>query len=126
MIVKKVLNKIKVFEERTQDTGWINLTLQNNWTTSSSQNTPAYRKKNGVVYLRGLIYASADTTNRNFATLPTDCLPTGIKNNLYFCTSVNGNIMRNVQITKNGVLMAPGALEQGQWFQLEGISFPVE
>lgn len=36
------------------DSGWINITLTNSWVTNGGL-TPAYRKLNGVVYLRGRI-----------------------------------------------------------------------
>ena len=124
-LLKTILNKLKGLEEKTDDTGWIKLTLQNSWTTRSGQNVPAYRKKNGYVYLHGLVYAGTDTSNRIIATLPADCIPTGTTNNLYFATAVNGNVCRNVQIQTDGGILAPGALEEGQWFPLEGISFPV-
>ena len=124
-LLKTVLNKLKGLEGKTEDTGWINLTLQNSWTTRSGQNVPAYRKKNGVVYLRGLVYAGADTSVRELARLPAGCTPTGTINNLYFTVAQNGNVCRNVQIQTDGDILAPGDLVQGQWFPLEGISFPV-
>ena len=124
-LLKIILNKIKGLEEKTKDTNWIKLTLQNSWTNRSGQNMPSYEKKNGYVYLHGLVYAGADTSNRIVATLPADCIPTGITNNLYFVTAVNGNVCRNVQVQTDGGILAPGELAQGQWFPLEGISFPV-
>lgn len=124
-LLKTILNKLKGLEEKTDDTGWIKLTLQNSWTTRSGQNVPAYRKKNGIVYLRGLVYAGTNTSERILANLPMGCIPTGIINNLYFTVAQNGNVCRTVQIQKDGGILAPGDLVQGQWFPLEGVSFPV-
>lgn len=122
---KKTKQKLEEYENKLEDSGWINLTLKNSWTTHSGQNVPAYRRKNGVVYLRGLVYAGTDTSERILAILPTDCIPGGINNNLYFTVAQNRNVCRNVQIQKDGGILAPGDLAQGQWFPLEGISFPV-
>lgn len=129
LLIKKILQKIKELDGKVQDSGWQNLTLINNWTTNSSQNIPAYKKKNGVVYLRGLVYGSADVTERIFAKLPVDLIPSGIIANLYFTTTAGGSSNREVntlQIQKDGNILAPKVLTQGLWFPLDGISFPVD
>lgn len=47
LLIKKILNKIKVFEERTQDSGWQDLTLLTGWQNHSAGQNPAqYEKKN--------------------------------------------------------------------------------
>lgn len=49
------------------DTGWVDLTLENGWTAQSVEGTPGYRRKNGVVYLRGRVSGGSAT---RIATLP--------------------------------------------------------
>lgn len=127
-LLKTVLNKLKGLEERTEDTGWRNLTLLNNWTTRSGQNVPSYCKKNGVVYLHGLVYGGANVTERICAKLPADIIPSGIITNLYFTTTTGGSSNREVstlQIQTDGYILAPKILTQGEWVPLDGISFPV-
>lgn len=133
LLIKKILNKIKVFEERTQDSGWQDLTLQTGWQEHSSgaQNPPQYEKKNGMVFLHGCAMTSTGTTSsdRNIAQLPQGFRPSGIVNNLYFTARiVSGaeSIIGHVQITKTGIIMAPSNLAASDWLALEGISFPVE
>ncbi len=53
------------------DTGWINLTLINGW---SSGQLPQYRRKNGVVYLKGRPTGGSSTT---IAQLPVGFRPGG-------------------------------------------------
>lgn len=53
-----------------KDTGWINLTIVNNWAAGAGASTPQYRKIGSVVYLRGSVVADGDETNVAFATLP--------------------------------------------------------
>ena len=128
LLIKKILQKLKVLEERTEDTGWRNLTLLNNWTTRSGQNVPSYCKKNGVVYLHGLVYGGANVTERICAKLPADIIPSGIITNLYFTTTTGGSSNREVstlQIQTDGYILAPKILTQGEWVPLDGISFPV-
>ena len=127
-LLKQILQKLKVLEERTGDTGWRNLTLLNNWTTRSGQNVPSYCKKNGVVYLHGLVYGGANVTERICAKLPADIIPSGIITNLYFTTTTGGSSNRKVstlQIQTDGYILAPKILTQGEWIPLDGISFPV-
>lgn len=52
------------------DSGWINMTLAGAWATSGGI-TPAYRKLNGVVYLRGRVASGTGT----IATLPVGFRP---------------------------------------------------
>ena len=125
---KKNKQKLEEHDGKLADTGWINLSLLNNWTTRSGQNVPSYCKKNGVVYLHGLIYAGDNVTERIFTKLPADIIPSGIITNLYFTTTAGGSSNREVntlQIQKDGYVLAPKILTRGQWFPLDGISFPV-
>ena len=132
-LLKSILNKIRKLEEKTEDTGWLDLELLNGWQEHSSgaQNPPQYEKKNGIVYLHGCVLTNTDTAsgNRNIAQLPVGCRPSGTVNNLYYTARIISgaeSIIGHVQITKTGIIMGPGNLKQNDWFALEGISFPVE
>lgn len=57
----------------TQDTGWIDLTLTNGWTESSSNFTPQYRMRNGIVALRGRV--TGGTPSASIAALPAAIQP---------------------------------------------------
>lgn len=128
LLIKKILQKIKEFENKTQDSGWQNLTLLNNWQLyTSSQNIAQYRKKDGIVYLHGVIHSTEVTTvqNRNIAQLPTDCIPTGIRNNLYFPIHLSNKNTSTIQITTEGMIFGEINIPTGVWISLDGISFPV-
>ena len=133
LLIKKILQKIKDFEERTKDSGWINLELLTGWQEHSSgaQNPPQYEKKNGIVFLHGCAMTSTGTSssNRNIAQLPEGFRPSGTVNNLYYTVRISSgaeSIIGHVQITKTGIIMAPSNLKAYDWLALEGISFPVE
>ena len=126
LLIKKILQKIKELDKKTQDSGWQNLQFMNSWHNNSSQNPAQYRKVGKTVYLRGLVY-NGGNPNRNVAQLPDGYFPTNLVSNLYFITRISGSIQSNpsVQITKQGVLTAPSNMTDGQWFELDGISFLV-
>lgn len=131
MQTKKEMEAIKALSKKTEDTGWVNSTLLNDWGehSSNNQNPPQYRKKGGVVYLHGCVMAVAgtNTSNRNIAQLQQGFRPSGTVNNLYFTvrtTSSGESILSHIQITVSGIIMAPSGLKQGDWFALDGISFP--
>lgn len=126
LLIKKILQKIKEHENKMQDSGWQNLQFMNSWHNDSSQNSAQYRKVGNIVYLRGVIY-NGGNTNRNAAQLPTGYFPTNLVSNLYFITRVDASIQASpsVQITKQGVLIAPANMTNGQRFELDGISFLV-
>ena len=130
-LLTTVLNKLKVLEGKTENTGWKDLTLLTGWQNhSAGQNSPAYIKKNGVVYLHGCVLTNtgtASSSNRNIAQLPSGFRPSGIKNNLYFTAkTVSGaeSILSHIQITTTGIIMSPSNLKASDWLALDGISFP--
>lgn len=53
----------------SKDTGWVRLTLASGWTAAANWPSPAYRVKNGVVFLRGRLNATAAAGTTMF-TLP--------------------------------------------------------
>lgn len=70
LLIKKILQKIKEFENKMQDSGWQNLQFMNSWHNDSSQNSAQYRKVGNIVYLRGLVY-NGGNSNTNTAQIPT-------------------------------------------------------
>lgn len=73
LLIKKILERIKTFEEKTEDTGWQDLTLLTGWQNhSNSQNSAQCEKKNGIVYLHGCVLTNTGTSNgnRNILQLP--------------------------------------------------------
>lgn len=127
MQAKNEMEAIKALNEKVQDSGWQNLQFINSWRNESGQNPAQYRKIGKIVYLRGLVY-NGGNSNRNVAQLPDGFFPKSLTSNLYFLTRVSGqtNNSPSVQITKQGVLMAPSNLTEGQWIELDSISFLVD
>ena len=72
LVIKKILQKIKEFDGKIQETdsGWQNLVFFNSWHNDSSQNPAQYRKVGKTVYLRGLVY-NGGNSNTNTAQIPT-------------------------------------------------------
>lgn len=124
---KKILQKLKGLDGKTQDSGWQNIQLVNSWHNNTGQNPAQYRKVGNIVYLRGLVY-NGGNSSRNVAQLPTGYFPTNLVSNLYFVTRVSGSIQSapSIQITPSGVLTAPSNMTDGQWFELDGVSFLVD
>jgi len=123
-----LIKRIENIEKKQEDSGWKNLTLLNNWELyTSSQNIAQYRKKDGIVYLHGVIHSTKVTTvqNRNIAQLPTDCIPSGIRNNLYFPIHLSNKATSTIQITNDGMIFGEINIQTGTWISLDGISFPV-
>ena len=122
---------MKELNEKLEDSGWQNLTLLDNWIQYSGQNPPQYRKKNGIVYLHGVVRTSGGTNseNRNIAQLPEGFIPDGIVNNLYYTVrmiSGSTGTIGHLQITKEGILLGALGMSSNDWMTLDGISFPVE
>lgn len=119
-----LIKRIENLEKKQEDSGWQNFTFLNDWHNDNSQNPAQYRKVGNIVYLRGLVY-NGGNSNRNVAQLPNGYFPTNLVSNLYFITRISSSIQSSpsVQITKQGVLTAPGNMADGQWFELDGISF---
>ena len=90
------------------------------------------RRKIGVVYLHGCVLTNTGTTsssNRNITQLPDGCIPSGIRQNLYFTARIISgadSILGHIQITRTGIIIAPSNLNANDWLALDGISFPVE
>ena len=70
LVIKKILQKIKELDKKTQDSGWQDLQFINGWHNGSGQNPAQYRKVGKTVYLRGLVY-NGGNSNTNTAQIPT-------------------------------------------------------
>lgn len=105
------------------DTGWINLTLNSGWSMNDYEaEKPQYRKIGKVVYLRGLVNATAAAAGI-LATLPAGFRPAGYFNR--FVCSLNQVDNAIVQINANGVINDHQKGSKSRMFlSLNGISFP--
>lgn len=120
--------------ENLDDTGWIDATLTSDFIpySNSNENKPRYRKKNGIVYIRGCVSPKAEleasATGKIIFTLPTGyrtsfglikvCQGSG-KN--VWCLAVNTN--GTVTIARYGTT-ANAKIPTTAWLPFE-ISFPV-
>lgn len=93
------------------DTGWVNLSLENGATAFDASNVPAFRKIGDTVYLRGAI-KGLTTLGAVIATLPVECSP---GQDHYFTTvtkdgtSVTGTVTICVNTAGQVVLAASAA-----------------
>ena len=95
------------------DTGWLDLTTSG-WTQTS---TPQIRKKNGVVYFRGIIQAVGSQTN--ITTLPSGFYDPARPIIISLTASSNTNIYRG-QIANTGVFSVVGGMSSGNYLYLDG------
>lgn len=116
------------------DTGWIDATLTSDFISyaNNDENKPRYRKKNGIVYIRGCVSPSAEigasATGKIIFTLPSGYRPTfglikvcqGSGKNVW-CLAVNTN--GTVTIARYGTT-ANAKIPTTAWLPFE-ISFPV-
>lgn len=86
------------------DSGWINLTLEDGWTMNDyTAEVPQYRKIGKIVMLRGLVNATA-AADRKVATLPEGFRPISGWYNRYNSV-LNQSDYVNVQINPNGDIL---------------------
>lgn len=111
--------------EGGNDTGWINLTLNDGWTMGDyASEVPQYRKIGNIVYLRGLVNATTAAGNI-IATLPQGFRPAGYFNR--FACALNQTDKVNVQVNANGLINDYQKGTNGRTFlSLNGISFPAD
>lgn len=106
------------------DTGWIAPTLSSPWGNyGTTWETAGYRRKNGVVYLRGLLTpSSAPGGGANIWTLPVGFRP-GSDSHIIAATGVSPwSTLVNVLSTGEFRLNQP--IAAGQWLSAANISFP--
>lgn len=81
----------------TKDSGWVNFTLENNAQAYSEGLTPAYRKYNNQVFLRGCV-KNVTANGTVIATLPTGYRPAMTR----YYTVATGSITATIEIGTNG------------------------
>jgi hypothetical protein len=103
-----------------QDSGWINGTLINAFTNlGAPYHVARYRKKNGIVYLEGVVRAGA--SNTIIMQLPVGFRP---DNQLAFITSTSTVAHARIQITAGGDVI--GVVVNTTFTSLSGITFVVD
>lgn len=83
------------------DTGWLDLPLKTGWSVPYDTDTPKYRKIGSIVYLKGLLNATASAAT-TIAELPVGYRPVG-QYSRFPCT-LNQKEFVNVQVGRNGLI----------------------
>lgn len=81
------------------DSGWLNFTLENGATAYNASLTPAVRKYNNQIFLRGCL-KNITTVGTVFATLPVDYRPAMTR----YYTIATGSVTITIEIGTNGQL----------------------
>lgn len=108
-----------------EDTGWLDLTLKTGWSYQYSTDTPKYRKVGNVVYLKGLIDATA-SAQTTIAELPAGFRPVGQYNR--FTCALNQKDFVNIQVGRNGLITdyTKNTSTARNLISLSGISFLID
>ena len=105
-----------------EDTGWITPTLLNGWTQYNDTDWPVrYRRKGGLVYIRGLTIPPATTTSV-IMNMPGGFRP---KNETLRGAVDSGMLYKQVYVNQNGNVSSSNGSSAG-WLSLEGITYPAE
>lgn len=119
-ILRQMAERIQRLESQIVhgfDSGWITPTLLNGWVDyGSGWETARFRKKNGIVYLRGLI--KNGSTSATIFQLPPGFRPGGDTHSPALATAVVGivNVLANGDVKHN---TGPNG-----WFSLQIPPFP--
>lgn len=123
-----------------EDTGWLNVGTVNQpayaagWTSiatgANDWGPPAFRKMNGVVYLRGLVKYSAALAAGQMS-VPIFTLPNGFRPGSslgqHFTVANGNNAVARIQVTETGIVQTnynSAAVAANTWWGLDDISFP--
>lgn len=117
-----IYDKNKRPVEGTDDTGWINLTLNSGWSYQYESDRPQYRRIGKQVFLRGLIDGTA-AAGTIIATLPTGFRPSMSFNR--FTCALNQTEFVNIQVNSSGINDYTKAGKSRTFICLAGISFLV-
>lgn len=103
------------------DTGWVALSTAGwTWTINDA---PAYRKKAGVVYMRGNVSGYTTGAWQSLCTLPVGARP-GITT--YFPVSANTSATFSIEVNAStGLLRVFQTGASPAWTSLAGVTFPV-
>jgi len=108
------------------DSGWLDLTplLQNGWVSyDNTYGPPRYRKKNGVVYLQGLVRSGA--LGSVICTLPVGFRHSGNPPKLLFATISNPNTAARIDVDWMGQVIQAWGGDNG-WTSLSPVMYPVD
>lgn len=106
-----------------EDSGWITPTLQGGHTQYNMTDFPCqYRRKGGIVHIRGLIIPSAETPTATIFTLPVGFRP--YKRTLRGAVDAAAATMQ-LYVMETGIVNSANT-PTGGWLSLEGITFPAE
>lgn len=123
--VAQLQSDVSDLQAQESDSGWVNLTLNSGWSMDNyAAEVPQYRKIGNIVYLRGLVNATALAGNV-IATLPVGYRPAGYFNR--FACALNQGEFVMIQINANGQIndYAKGGSGRG-FLSLNGVSFPAD
>jgi hypothetical protein len=106
------------------DTGWLPMTLVSGWAAyGTGYEDPTYRRRNGVVYLRGLIRSGTVAPGTPITTLPVGFRPGAVMSHIIVPTGVPTWAFINV--LGNGIVQC-NANVSALWLSLANISFIAE
>lgn len=104
------------------DSGWVAPSFINGWGNVDDSWPVAYRKKDGVVYLRGLMARASGTFPSVGFVLPAEFRPSTAQGQIF--PVVSGDAFGRVTVAGNGDVVAN--LGNNVWFALASISFPTD
>lgn len=113
--------------DTSPDTGWIALTLASGWSNyGSTWEQAAYRRLNGVVYLRGLLIQGSGATMNGGALIAN--LPVGFRSGTDQHLAVGGinGSPGIINIMANGNIQVNTAVGNAQWLSLRVTPFPAD
>lgn len=103
------------------DTGWTDLPLINNWLQYDTANFRAqYRRKNGVVYVKGLVKKTVGLVTEPVCTLPVGFRPASIH---IFATTTSAATSPAQTYVRTTGSVEFGANGSGTWTSLDGLTF---
>lgn len=112
------------------NTGWLDLTLNTGFTSFRAKGVtgaafPAYKRYNGVVYLKGLVTPPATSSNESaFSSVPAGFRPMEQR---HYSAMASTPVTAYLGVTAGGALLLKFALANNtSWFSLDGISYPVD
>lgn len=124
--------RLDVLEAAVTDTGWIALTLGAGWSNYGGGFSSAnYRRKNGIVYLRGLVKNNDVTTGAGLtvATLPPGYRPANTNIFSLVASQASGHAIR-ADLAPTGALTVDAAAVNGSfqvpYLSLAGLIFPAD
>lgn len=106
------------------DTGWITPTLSNGWGQYAGWEPFAYRRINGVVYLRGLISGGTTTDGTLIFNLPVGFRPAAGTTGKHMPVASSNNI-GVIKVRENGNVEC-GTPVNASWLSFAGVSFPAD